>query len=328
MQDDVIVIHDIFVLNEFQFESGKTLNDVDVEFSTRGIPKYDDEGKIINAIVYCHPFNGNYSSVGHLAKLIGPGDPFDLNEYFFISITSLGFPESCSPSSTNLKYNFPKYTIKDRVNFRRQFIKEKFGISNVLGVIGRGLGGYETFTWACEYPDEMEFIIIAGSSYKTNGYRYVVSKCVESIIESSDDFYSDVYHDSFTKSMISLNKLFYSQYFSKRIFQNMSNDEIDILMDDFVDEGLFTDIYDFKYRNDAILEYNVEDKLDKIKADSLIISSTDDIYYTPEFDTIPLKDLIENVTVVLFESKRYYTDYDNGDIVKEDIKKFMNNFKK
>ena len=88
MQDDVIVIHDIFVLNEFQFESGKTLNDVDVEFSTRGIPKYDDEGKIINAIVYCHPFNGNYSSVGHLAKLIGPGDPFDLNEYFFISITS------------------------------------------------------------------------------------------------------------------------------------------------------------------------------------------------------------------------------------------------
>ena len=41
--------------------------------------------------------------------------------------------------------------------------------------------------------------------------------------------------------------------------------------DDFVDEGLFVDIYDFKLRNDAVLEYDVEDKLHNIKAKSLIL---------------------------------------------------------
>lgn len=46
----------------------------------------------------------------------------------------------------------------------------------------------------------------------------------------------------------------------------MSNSEIDRLMDDFVDEGLFTDIYDFKFRNDCVLGYDVEDKLKDIKA--------------------------------------------------------------
>jgi hypothetical protein len=41
----------------------------------------------------------------------------------------------------------------------------------------------------------------------------------------------------------------------------MSNDEIDVLMEDFVDDGFFMDLYDFKFINDSILNYNVGDKL-------------------------------------------------------------------
>lgn len=59
--------------------------------------------------------------------------------------------------------------MKDRVNFKRQFLKERFGIDHVFGIISRGVGGYEAYTWACEYPDEMDFIMVAGSSYKQMG---------------------------------------------------------------------------------------------------------------------------------------------------------------
>ena len=255
------------------------------------------------------------------------GKPFDLNEYYFISITSLGFPESCSASTTGMKHNFPKLTIKDRVNFKRQFIKERFGIEKVYGIISKGVGGYEAYTWACEYPDEMDFIMVAGSAYKTNGYRYVVSKCMESIIDSSDDFYSEVYSDTLSRMMVSINRLLYSNYFSKKIFQNLTNDEVDVLMDDFVDEGLFTDIYDFKLRNDAILEYDVEDKLKNIKAHALIVSSDNDMYYTPEFDVLPLNDMIENSKVIIFESNSQYVDYDDCSIIEDDIREFMDNLK-
>ena len=47
-----------------------------------------------------------------------------------------------------------------------------------------GFGGYEAYTWACEYPDEMEFLIIGYSSFKTNGYCYIISKIIDAIILS------------------------------------------------------------------------------------------------------------------------------------------------
>ena len=323
----MIINYDKYKLESFEFESGRVLEDVEVEYSAKGTPKYDEDGNIVNAIIYFHKFNGNYSSIDGLYSLTSPGKIFDFSQYYFISITSLGYPGTCSPSSTNLKHNFPKYTMKDRVNFKRQFLKERFNLEKVHGLIGKGVGGCEIYTWACEYPDEMDFIMIAGSSYKTNGYRYVVSKCMESILESSDDFYSDLYSDSLSHMMVSINKLLYSNYFSKKMFQKMSNDEIDVLMDEFVDEGLFVDVYDFKFRNDCVMEYNVEDKLGNITADALIISSNNDMYYTPEFDLLPLKDLMKNVTVVLFEDENSYLDYDDCSIVESELNSFMEKIK-
>ncbi|WP_305515589.1 MULTISPECIES: alpha/beta fold hydrolase [unclassified Methanobrevibacter] len=325
--NEVFIDYDKFIIDEFEFESGDILNDVDVEYLAKGTPKYDDDGNMTNAIVYCHSFNENYSSLDNLYRIIGEGKIFDYDSYYFIFATSLGFPNSCSPSVTNLKHNFPKYTIKDRVNFKRQFLKERFNIERVHGIMGRGLGGYEVYTWACEYPDEMDFIMISGSSYKTNGYRYVISKCMDSILDLSDDFYSDVYTDSLSRMMVSINRLLYSNYFSKRMFQKMSNDEIDVLMDDFVDEGLFVDVYDFKFRNDAILEYNLEDKLKNIKTNVLIVGTDNDVYYAPEFDLLPLEDLIENSKVVLFKSSDNYQEYDEHPIIDDELKEFLSNIK-
>lgn len=324
--NEIFIGYDKYTLDSFEFESGDVLENVEVEYLAKGTPKFDENGKITNVIIYCHKFNRTYSSLDELYRLTAKGKPLDYDEYYFISITSLGFPGSCSPSTTELKHNFPKYTIKDRVNFKRQFLKERFNIDKVRGVIGRGLGGYEVYTWATEYPDEMEFIMVSGSSYKTNGYRYVISKCIESIIDSSDDFYSEIYSESLSMMMVSINKLLYSTYFSKKLFQNMNNDEIDVLMDDFVDDGLFIDIYDFKLRNDSILEYNVEDKLKDITAHALIVSANNDMYYTPEFDVLPLKDLIKNSKIILFDLVDEYEDYEDHPDVEKGLWEFMDSF--
>ena len=314
-------------MDSFEFESGSVLENVDVEYMAKGTPKFDDEGNMTNVILYCHRFNGSYSSLDDIFRLTAKGKPFDFEKYYFISITSLGFPNSCCPSTTDLKHNFPKYTIKDRVNFKRQFLKERFNIENVHGIISRGVGGYEAYTWACYYPDEMDFIICSSTAFKTNGYRYVVSKCMESIIESSDDFYSDIYSDSLSRMMVSINKLLYSNYFSKQVFHNMTNDEIDVLMDDFVDDGLFVDIYDFKLRNDAVLEYDVEDKLKNIKAKALIISSKNDMYYSPKFDVMPIEELIENSKIILLEPSADYTAYEDYPLIEDELNNFLDNVK-
>jgi homoserine O-acetyltransferase len=87
----------------------------------------------------------------------------------------------------------------------------------------------------------------------------------------------------------------------------MTNDEIDVLMDDFAEEKLFMDIYDFKMQNDSIINYNLEDKLSNIKAKTLVIAPKDDLYFSKEFDILPLKDMIADCEIQIFDlSDEYY----------------------
>lgn len=304
------------VLEEFTFESGTVLKDVEVEYTTLGNPKYDSDGNIINAIVFCPNMGGTQD----LFQDIIPNSGFSLKhkDLFYIVIKALGTPDSCSPSTTGLKLNFPEYTFKDRVNFKRAFIHEKFNITKVLGVTGEGVGGYDVFTWACEYPDEMDFIIVLNSSYATTGHKYVISKSLESIINSSDDFASDVYSSSLNKLIVSINKLLFSYYFSENIFANLSNDEIDVMMEEYVDDGLFLDIYDFKIRNDCVLKYDLRDKLCNIKAKSLFINSGDNPSFTPKYDILPLKELVKDSEVFILKSRNsIYNDDDYSELTEK-----------
>lgn len=327
MIDKSLLGYSKYVLDEFEFENGEVLRDVEVEYTTRGTPTYDENGNVTNAIIYCHRFNGNCLSIGDLSQLIGPESELSDYNFFHISITSLGYSESCSPSTTSLKSDFPKYTIKDRVDFKRKFLADAFNITKVLGILGVGIGGYEAYTWGCEYPDEMEFLMIGNSSFQTNNYRYILSKSIESAILSSDAYMDGKYTENISKILSSINLLIYSQYFSKKAFQNFSREEIDILMDTFIDEGMAIDIYDLKYRNDAVLSYNVEDKLSKIRAKTWVTTTKDDIYYSPEFDAYPLKDKIENLIITSFDAEdfAYKDDYS---IFVDQFREFLEEFKR
>lgn len=315
------------VLDEFEFTNGEVLKDVEVEYTTRGTPIYDENGNVTNAIIYCHRFNGNCLSIGDLSQLIGPESELADFNFFYISITSLGYPESCSPSTTKLKSDFPKYTIKDRVDFKRKFLADAFDMTKVLGILGVGIGGFEAYTWGCEYPDEMEFLMIGNSSFKTDNYRYIISKGIDSIIFSSENYIKGSYDENISKIMSSINLLIYSQYFSKKAFQNFSREEIDIFMDTFIDEGMSIDIYDFKYRNDAVLSYDVEDKLSNIKAETWVTATSTDIYFSPEFDAYPIEDKIEHVKITLFDAEDFVYN-DDYSIFVEQFKEFLKEFKK
>ena len=312
-------------MESFEFESGAVLENVSVEFITRGVPRYDDEGNITNAVVYCPTLKGAYSFLDLNNESIKKYDI--IRNYFYIKVVSLGTPGSCSPSSTELRYDFPSYTFKDRINFIKQFLHEKFNMDKVLGVVGEGFGGFEAYTWACEYPDDMEFIVVLNSSFKTHGYCYVMEKCIEAILESSEDIYSKVYSTSLSMMSIAIFRLMFVTYFPDKVIENLTIDEIDVLMDNYVDESLFMDIHDIYHRNACNLNFDVKDKLSNIKAKSFILGNRDLLLFNPEKDAIPLENLIENATVVLFDSKNedYYRDGDYTEVIDE-VVSFLEQF--
>ncbi|MBQ2666635.1 hypothetical protein [Methanobrevibacter sp.] len=315
-------------MDSFRFEYGRVLENVAVQYVTYGYPRYDEDGFITNAIIFFPTFQGVYSYLREAHKYIMDNSDFT-DEFFFIVITSLGIPDSCSPSTTGLDYNFPSYSCLDLVNFKRQFLAEKFKIKKILGLIGEGIGGYQILTWACEYPDEMEFITVVNSSAKLSGYKFIISKIFENIIESTEDYYTDGYSASKTKSIIAINSLLFAHTASKKTFNNLDNDEISVIFEDFNDECIFNDLYDFKFRNDCDMQFDVVDQLSSIKAKSLFIG-TNDNYYHSELDTMPFRELVNGAIVVTQKDEKddYYFNNDDYFYIGEKIISFLVKFKK
>ena len=281
-------------MDSFEFQSGEVIDDAVVEYMTFGTPKYDENGVINNAIVYCAGSLGTFAGIIKILPLTEKGDAFDADKYFFISMSALGAPGSCSPSVTGLKRKFPEYSLVDVVNFQKQFLSEKFGIEHVLGLIGNSMGGFIGLTQAIEYPDFQDFIICGVSSYKVAGHDYILSRFVDEIITSDPDYAKGEMTYSLIRTLRLANLAEFNFGLSKEALRAMSNEELACEFETFGNEMLETDIYDLKYCNASCMNFDVEDGLGKITSKVLIIACKQDPHFPPELDGIPMSEMIQN----------------------------------
>lgn len=317
---------DEFILSSFKFESGEVFRDVNVEYMTFGTPKYDEKGSITNAIIYCHGSLGNYSSVKKIFPLTGAGDVFDENKYFFISITSLGSPNSFSPSTSDLKSKFPKYTIGDVSNLQKQFLKEKFNLDSVLGIIGNSMGGFVALKTAIDFPDFAKFIIPGVSSYKVAGHDYILSKFVNEIIESDPDYAKGEMTYSLIRTLRLASLAEFNFGLSKKALRQTPKDELDVNFEDFGNESLEMDIYDLKFCNESCMNFDVEDELDKIKCHVLIIACWQDPHFPPKLDAIPMSEKISNSQLIIMDSDLGHLCFNELEKIADDLKIFLDKF--
>ena len=310
-------------MSSFKFENGKVLNDVDVEYMTFGTPIYDDDGIIQNAVIYCHGSLGKYSSMKKIAPLAGRGDAFDEEKYFFISLTALGSPNSCSPSTTNLNSKFPKYSILDVVNFQKQFLKEKFNLDHVLGMIGNSMGGFVSLTSAINYPDYADFLIVGVSSYKVAGHDYILSKFVDEIITSDPDYSRGEMTYSLLRTLRLANLAEFNFGLSQKALRDMTDEELAAEFENFGNEMMEVDIYDLKFCNESCMNYNVEKDLDKIKSKVLIISCKQDPHFPPELDGIPMSNMIGGSQLIIMDSELGHLCFNELESISDELSKFL-----
>ena len=293
---------------------------------TFGTPIYDENGIIKNSIIYCHGSLGKYSSIKKIAPLVGDGDAFDENKYFFISISALGSPGSCSPSTTDLKNKFPKYSIRDVVNFQRKFLKEKFNICHVLGMIGNSMGGFVCLTSAINYPDFADFIICGVSSFKVAGHDFILSKFVDEIITSDPDYNRGELSYSLIRTLRIACLAEFNFGLSKEALRGMSNVELAAEFENFGNESIETDIYDLKYCNESCMNFDVEGELDKIKSNVLIIACKQDPHFPPELDAIPMSEKIKNSQLIIMDSDLGHLCFNELESISSELKEFMGEF--
>lgn len=310
-------------MDSFEFENGEMIRDAVVEYMTFGTPKYDENGAIVNAIVYCSGSLGTFAGINKILPLTEKGDAFDGEKYFFISMSALGAPGSCSPSTTDLKNRFPKYSLADVVNFQKQFLAEKFGIDHILGLIGNSMGGFIGLTQAIRYPEFQDFIICGVSSYKVAGHDYILSKFVDEIITSDPDYAKGEMTYSLIRTLRLANLAEFNFGLSKEALRAMSNEELAFEFETFGNEMLEIDIYDLKYCNESCMNFDVEDKLDKINSKVLIISCKQDPHFPPELDGIPMSQMIENSQLIVMDSELGHLCFNELETISDELKEFM-----
>ena len=141
-----------------------------------------------------------------------------------------------TPSNTGLNYDFPSYSVKDLVNFKRQFLAEKFNIDHVLGMIGVSMGGFVCLTSAIEYPDFADFIICGVSSYKVAGHDFILSRFVNEIIESDPDYNKGELTYSLLRTLRIASLAEFNFGLSKKELRDMSNVELTAEFENFGNE--------------------------------------------------------------------------------------------
>ncbi|KAI1184795.1 homoserine O-acetyltransferase [Nemania serpens] len=143
----------IAIIPSFTLESGVTLHNVPLAYTTRGKLSADAD----NVMVICHALTGSADVSDWWGPLLGgPGRAFDISRFFVVCMNSLGSPYGTAspvtakdgdPEKGNYGPEFPLTTIRDDVNLHKLLLDE-LGVREIAAVIGGSMGGMLVLEWA------------------------------------------------------------------------------------------------------------------------------------------------------------------------------------
>lgn len=189
----------IAIIPSFTLESGVTLNNVPVAYTTRG--KLNAKGD--NAMVICHALTGSADVSDWWGPLLGgPGRAFDTSRFFIVCMNSLGSPYgTASPvtakdgDSKNERYGpeFPLTTIRDDVNLHKLLLDD-LGVTQVAACIGGSLGGMFVLEWSYFGPEYVRCIVPIATSSRHSAWCISWGEAQRQSIYA-DPKYDDGYYD-------------------------------------------------------------------------------------------------------------------------------------
>ncbi|KAI0811609.1 homoserine O-acetyltransferase [Xylaria sp. FL0064] len=161
---------EIAVIPSFTLESGVTLHNVPLAYTTRGKLSASAD----NVMVICHALTGSADVSDWWGPLMGgPGRAFDTSRFFVVCMNSLGSPYGTAspvtakdgdPEKGHYGPEFPLTTIRDDVNLHKLLLDE-LGVRQIAAVIGGSMGGMLVLEWAYFGKDYVRCIVpIATSS--------------------------------------------------------------------------------------------------------------------------------------------------------------------
>ncbi|MGH6876099.1 MAG: alpha/beta fold hydrolase [Rhizomicrobium sp.] len=150
-----------FVVRDFHFQSGETLPELRLHYTTLGTPVRDANGQVTNAVLILHGTGGD----GHqflrpqfAGVLFKPGGLLDPARMFIILPDGIGHGKSSKPSD-GLRAHFPHYNYADMVAAQHALVTQGLHVNHLRLVMGTSMGCMHSFMWGESWPSFMDALM-------------------------------------------------------------------------------------------------------------------------------------------------------------------------
>ncbi len=278
-----------YIIENFKFESGESLPQLKLHYTTIGTPARDEAGVVRNAVLIMHGTTGNgaafLSNRQFAGGLFGPGQLLDATKYYIIFPDAIGHGRSSRPSD-GLHMRFPRYTYNDMVVAQYQMLTRHLGVNHLRLVMGTSMGGMMSWVWGYTYPDYMDALMpLASLPVEIAGRNRMMRKMMIDAIRNDPEWKEGEYQSPPRRGLIGAINVMLFMVSSPLQWQKSAPTRVaaEAFLESRTNGYLRSlDANDMIYQYDSSREYNPSPHLDKIKAPLYAINSADDQVNPPE----------------------------------------------
>lgn len=277
-----------FVVKKFQFQSGETLDNLRLHYTTLGHPVRDPQGKVTNAVLILHGTGGS----GHQfltpifsGELFGPGQQLDATKYFIVLPDGIGHGKSSKPSD-GLHAKFPQYDYDDMVAAHHELLVQGLGVNHLRLIVGTSMGCMHSFVWGEAFPDFMDALMpLACQPVQIAGRNRIWRKMVMDAIQLDPEWKGGEYSVEPAQALRTAEDLLLLAGSAPLYMQRTmpTRDAADKYLEEyFKSRSSGLDANDLLYQVNASRNYDPSARLENITAQVLYINSADDFINPPE----------------------------------------------
>ena len=328
----IVKSNTVAIKQSLKLDCGKTLNDFSLIYETYG--RLNSEKS--NAILICHALSGDHHAAGYYSdedkkpgwwdSCIGPGKPFDTNNFFIVSLNNLGGCKgSTGPNSINketgLEYgpDFPIVTVSDWVNSQK-LLADYLEIDIWACVIGGSLGGMQALQWAISYPDKIKNSIIIAAAAKLSAQNIAFNEVARQAIITDPEFHNGRYNDF---NVVPRRGLSIARMLGHITY--LSDDSMRQKFGRDLREGKLNFGYDIDFQVESYLRYQAQAFVERFDANTYLLMTKALDYFDPAKEysgdlSRAFKDTKSRFLVVSFTSDWRFSSSKSHEIVKSLIR--------
>ena len=282
-----------FALVDLSLQCGVTLSKANIVYQTYGELNSDKS----NVILYPTSYGAKHPDIEWLIK---PESILDPSQYFIIIPNMFGNGLSSSPSNhpaCKLAESDFYFTHLDNVSAQKQLL-DSLGIETLALVYGWSMGAQQAYHWGALYPDKVNRIAAICGTAKTTDHNKIFLQSLRTALTADPTWNGTKFEGIPDRGFRTFARIYASwaasqAYYKQGIYYQFGYESLeDYLVRGWeanyrkkdplnylsmIDTWLHCDV-----SNNPIYQGNYQQALKSIKAQTLVMPASTDLYFTPE----------------------------------------------